>query len=311
VRKHYKIDENRITVRGFSMGGAACWQFAVHFPGKWAAAAPGAGFSETPDFLKVFQNEKLEPHRLEQKLWHMYDCTDYAANFFQPARPSPTAARIDKQKQAADMMAAAMQKEGSSSSIIIGPKTAHGRTRRRTKESLIKAGRRDRRKAATRSREVPIHRPWTRLYNESLWVTVDWQWASTGRRALGSTLAVGDSGVKATTVECHRRDDRHGRPVSAPLAKPKVTLDDQSSRPAPRRRSAFHKAAASGRRASRLRRPAQDARLCGPIDHAFMDSFVMVKPTGKPLNEKVGAWAAKEMQHAVDHGASSTAATRA
>src|SRR5436189_51049 len=29
VRKHYNVDENRITVRGFSMGGAACWQFAV------------------------------------------------------------------------------------------------------------------------------------------------------------------------------------------------------------------------------------------------------------------------------------------
>jgi hypothetical protein len=32
-----------------------------------------------------------------------------------------------------------------------------------------------------------------------------------------------------------------------------------------------------------------------------MDSFLMVKPTGNPMNEKVGAWAAKEMQHAVDH----------
>jgi len=31
-------------VRGFSMGGAACWNFAVHYPGLWAAAAPGALF---------------------------------------------------------------------------------------------------------------------------------------------------------------------------------------------------------------------------------------------------------------------------
>ena len=30
-------------------------------PACWAAAAPGAGFSETPDFLKVFQNETLQP----------------------------------------------------------------------------------------------------------------------------------------------------------------------------------------------------------------------------------------------------------
>src|SRR5205814_1617728 len=55
VKKHYKIDENRLVIRGFSMGGAACWQFAVHYPGMFAAAAPGAGFSETPEFLRVFQ----------------------------------------------------------------------------------------------------------------------------------------------------------------------------------------------------------------------------------------------------------------
>ena len=39
-------------VRGFSMGGAACWQFAVHYPDRWFAATPGAGFSETPEFLR-------------------------------------------------------------------------------------------------------------------------------------------------------------------------------------------------------------------------------------------------------------------
>ena len=37
------------------MGGAACWQFAVHHAGLWAAAAPGAGFAETREFLGVFQ----------------------------------------------------------------------------------------------------------------------------------------------------------------------------------------------------------------------------------------------------------------
>jgi pimeloyl-ACP methyl ester carboxylesterase len=55
VKQQYAIDENRIVIRGFSMGGAAAWQFAVHYAGDWAAAAPGAGFSETPQFLKVFQ----------------------------------------------------------------------------------------------------------------------------------------------------------------------------------------------------------------------------------------------------------------
>ena len=39
--------------------------------------------------------------------------------------------------------------------------------------------------------------------------------------------------------------------------------------------------------------------VCGPIDHAFMSSFLFVRPTGKPLNANVGAWAAAEMEHAI------------
>ena len=57
AKKHYRIDDNRLVARGFSMGGAACWQYAVHYPTLWAASAPGAGFSETPEFLKEFQKE--------------------------------------------------------------------------------------------------------------------------------------------------------------------------------------------------------------------------------------------------------------
>ena len=41
--------------------------------------------------------------------------------------------------------------------------------------------------------------------------------------------------------------------------------------------------------------------LQGPIDDAFMDSFLMVRPTGPALNDKVGKWAAAEMKHAIDH----------
>jgi dienelactone hydrolase len=124
VRKYYPIDEDRLIVRGFSLGGAACWHTAVHHAWRWAAAAPGAGFSETPDFLKVFQNEKLQPSWFERKLWHLYNATDWAVNLAQ----CPTVAysgEIDKQKQAADAMAAAMAKEGLDLVHIIGPKTAH------------------------------------------------------------------------------------------------------------------------------------------------------------------------------------------
>jgi predicted peptidase len=55
AKKFYAIDEDRIVMRGFSMGGAAAWQFAVHYADKWCAANPGAGFAETAEFLGGFQ----------------------------------------------------------------------------------------------------------------------------------------------------------------------------------------------------------------------------------------------------------------
>ena len=122
VKKHYRIDDDRVVARGFSMGGAACWQFAVHYPTLWCAAAPGAGFSETPEFLKVFQNEKVDPTWYEKKLWHMYNASDCALNIFN----LPTVAysgEVDSQKQAADVMAREMKKVGLELTHIIGPKS--------------------------------------------------------------------------------------------------------------------------------------------------------------------------------------------
>jgi hypothetical protein len=40
--------------------------------------------------------------------------------------------------------------------------------------------------------------------------------------------------------------------------------------------------------------------LQGPIDDAFMDAFIMVRPTGQPMNEKVGAWTTNAMAHAME-----------
>src|SRR4030095_7811128 len=52
VGRNYPIDQQRVVIRGFSMGGASTWHMAMHHPDQWAAAAPGAGFSETQEFFK-------------------------------------------------------------------------------------------------------------------------------------------------------------------------------------------------------------------------------------------------------------------
>src|SRR6185312_15656568 len=39
--------------------------------------------------------------------------------------------------------------------------------------------------------------------------------------------------------------------------------------------------------------------LQGPIDDAFMDAFVFVKPTGKPLSQAVGRWTHDQVDYAI------------
>ena len=82
VKQHYPIDENRILVRGFSMGGASAWHIGTHFAGLWAAVAPGAGFAESEQYLKLKLTGDSAPPWWEQKLFHLYDVTDYAANLY-------------------------------------------------------------------------------------------------------------------------------------------------------------------------------------------------------------------------------------
>ena len=112
VKKHYPIDENRLVMRGFSMGGAACWQFAVHYPEPVGRRRAGRRLLRDGRILQgLSEREPSSRPWYEKKLWHMYDCTDYAGNLFN----CPTVAysgEMDTQKQAADMMAEALESEG-------------------------------------------------------------------------------------------------------------------------------------------------------------------------------------------------------
>src|SRR5262249_27671373 len=57
------------------------------------------------------------------------------------------------------------------------------------------------------------------------------------------------------------------------------------------------KAVSGGEASISLKKPGMQ----GPIDDAFLDSFLFVLPTGKPLNDKAGAWVEAESKRAVEH----------
>ncbi|MGL4421812.1 MAG: prolyl oligopeptidase family serine peptidase, partial [Gemmataceae bacterium] len=302
VQKHYKIDTNRIVARGFSMGGAACWQFATHYPRLWCAAAPGAGFSETPEFLNVFQNEKVEPTWYEQRLWHLYNATDYTLNLSH----LPTVAysgEIDKQKQAADAMAKAMKPLGLELTHLIGPKTGHS-YEKTTKAEINKridafaAIGRDPAPAKTR------FITYTLRYNASapfelLGLGRHWQQATLDS---DFDLTTDTFNIRTKNITAFRLTTEKSREKGTDTIHAIIDGQNRISWKSDVRPMNFQlrndRWEAVAEEPSGLRkRPG----LQGPIDDAFMDRFIMVRPTGAAKNADLQKWTEREMQHAITH----------
>ena len=304
IRKHYNIDMQCLVVRGFSMGGAACWQFATHHSGMWAAAAPGAGFAETAEFFHSFAPGKTPPPWWEQVLWRWYDCTTMAANLANV----PTVAysgEIDGQKQAADIMVKYAKEEGVEFPHIIGPKLGHkydAESKRKIEDFVTRSAHGGR---ALLPRDVRFT-TYTLIYPGANWVWVeglDHQWERTDVHASLSDqfVTVETKNVRAITV---------GLPAGSfpRKANPRLlingteipmTLFERTKTPGHWRATAIKEK--GGWRASSLAPfDSKNASLCGPIDHAFMSSFLFVRPTGKALNDTVGAWAKAELDHATE-----------
>ena len=310
ARQDYRIDDDRLLVRGFSMGGAAAWHFAVHYADRWCAAQPGAGFSETPDFLRVYQEETLTPTPWQKTLWHWYDCTDWAANVSNLPLVAYSG-EIDKQKQAADVMEAALAKEKIRLVHLIGPGMAH-------QTDPGSAAEIERRLTAIADRGIDrVPRKvrlvtWTLRYPTLHWVRADAlasHWAESRIEAEwnpANWVAVTTTGVTAFSLDfapglCPL--DSVGSPVvkidGQTVAVPGVLSDRswQVSFVKQDRAWTVAGAPAAGERTGLVKRHG----LQGPIDDAFMDAFLMVEPTGTPLNATVGAWAKGEQAHAGEH----------
>jgi len=72
VKHLYKIDEKRIMLAGFSMGGAGAWHLGAHYAGHWCALHAGAGFVEVKSFMKMAR-QTLPPDYI-QTLWASTTC---------------------------------------------------------------------------------------------------------------------------------------------------------------------------------------------------------------------------------------------
>ncbi len=327
VQNRYRIDEDRISVRGFSMGGAACWQFATHYADRWFAANPGAGFSETPQFLKVFQKEELKPTAWEQTLWNLYDCDKWALNLTH----CPTIAysgENDSQKQAADVMEKALAEHGIRLRHVIGDGMGHKydvESKAMVEQRLaVLAKYVEQEKTPPRYISFQTH---TLKYNRMDWVTIDgleshWKpalfecrfsvYIVPNREArnggktvhdIESRIIVSTRNVTAFTInlppfEQSRAEESR---IAAIIDEDEVQLPQPFSDRSLKCRFSYDAAGTWRLVEPEFENSGKRHNLQGPIDDAFMDSFVFVRPTGTAAHEAVGKWANAELTRAIEH----------
>ena len=328
VKARYKVDEDRVSVRGFSMGGAAAWHLGVHFASRWFACNPGAGFAETARFVHA-ERDRVPATWYQQALYHLYDATDYAANLLQ----CPTVAysgAIDPQKQAADVMDEALRAEDVRLLHVFGPETAHkyhpeaAREVERRLASIAEAGR----QRIFRSIDFVTY---TLKYNQMSWVTIDAlgeHWSKAVVRAAfegNERFRIATRNVTALTL-----DMPPGWCPLDPATTPVITIDStEIAAPRPRTDRSWHvelikqgdgwerRAAAdadggsgytpleplpaafgTGATSDDAQTLRKRHNLQGPIDDAFMDAFLFVRPTGTSPHQAAHSWAQAELDRA-------------
>jgi hypothetical protein len=145
---------------------------------------------------------------------------------------------------------------------------------------------------------------WTLRYNQMKWVTVDgleqhWKRARVNAK-------IGGGGINATTTNVSALTFSFPAGLCPVTREAKVTLDNQpldvpggagdGSWTAHFEKQGSNWCVVASTSNGELRK---QHGLQGPMDDAFMDSFIMVRPTGKALNTNEGAWTALAMKQAI------------
>jgi len=261
VKRNYKIDENRIVLRGFSMGGSGAWHIGLHYPDLWAGIEAGAGFSETLRYAKAANAPEHE-----QRPWTIYDSFLYARNAL--LLPTVGYGSIDDpQLQASTNVKEQLEREGFKIAdlralFLVGPKIGHRfapESKKISEEFLTKSLPR----AVPDRIQFVTH---TMRYNKAHWIEVLGLERHYDRAEIDARRD--SSGVQMTTKNVSMLR----------LAQPaKVQIDGQklSAASAYAKENGKWQAAKANGKDLRKRHGLQ-----GPIDDAFLDSFLVVNPTG-------------------------------
>jgi pimeloyl-ACP methyl ester carboxylesterase len=266
VEERYKIDPKRVVLRGFSMGGAGAWHLGLHHPDEWAAMEAGAGYTETKVYAGIDAKKETLPAYQVAAL-HYYDAVDYALN----GANFPFVGyggELDRQLQASKNIKEQLLKEGVKPGdlralFLVGPGVAHqwNPETHKISEHFIE-------EALAKGLEAPAHVrfvTYTTRFNRCFWVTVEGLEKHYERAEVDAQR--GDSRSTVTTRNVARiRIDGPGA----------VWLDGQEFPGGGVFEKVNGKWEKGGVEAGLRKRHG----LQGPVDDAFVDSFLCVRPTG-------------------------------
>jgi hypothetical protein len=311
VKKRFRIDDKRMIIRGFSQGGEGAWHIALHHPDAFAAAEIGAGTwsrrSELPD-LKPYQYPVL-------KIWENME--EWALNGFNlpiaghdgdrdtqvcclPPPPEGTQTRgqlesslraraqLEREGFRAEGEPDFVRLQGTPDIFLISQDTAHGTSPlvRQRLDAFLKEWGDKGQVSPDQVRFVT----YTARYNRDYWITVDEL-----ERHYERTTVTADRTESGSKYEVATRNVARLTLREMENAK-EIQIDGQKVRAKAAPEITFEKTAA-GWKETRAHLTGQHKihGLQGPIDDAFLDPFLLVRPTGEPYNAAVNQQALRSL----------------
>lgn len=292
VMRRFRIDKRRVTLWGFSMGGAGAWHLGLHHPTKWSSVGAGAGFVDFYEYQK--QTEKLPSW--QDRTLGIYDAKDYALNAFNVPFVG-YGGELDKQLRSGQIMAEQAERLDVPLKLIVGKGAGHKFTPEAFEEFMAFHA-----KAAERGRPAFPGRRELRFttrtlkYNECGWLTIEEVMQQYAPATVEAKIdEAGDIRVTTKNVAILQ--------ISRDLAS-RIFIDDD---PLPLASAAdgllpgvYYEKTGRGwfvlsYEDSKNFYDNADGRkrhdVQGPIDDAFTRSFVCVRGTGKPWSPANHAWA--------------------
>ena len=314
VKRRFKIDTSRIVLRGFSLGGAGAWHLALHHPDRWAAAEIGAGTWPR----RYLMMDQFPPHqRPTLRIWE--NMTEWALNAFnlpiaghdgdsdtqvasipRPPEGEPTRGQLESSIRIREQLAKeGFPSEGTSNDLVakgtpaiflISENTGHSTSPkvRQRLDAFLKEW-------TDRGIQSPDHirfLTYTTRYNKSFWVTLDGLEKHYERAEVDARRQSGGTSYQVKTTNVSRLVLRETDRAT------EISIDGQTLRVKPGRELAFEKIG-SGWRAAPAGKWAglhKTHGLQGPIDDAFLDPFLLVRPTGTPWNAPAHQHALKRLE---------------